>query len=249
VSASGRDGVETLLRSYPRARPELPPRHSETYIEHYRANRAGKTGVGRIAMRLESWMHRQVAADCDAERILELGAGSLNHLPYHPHARVYDAVEPFRELWEDSPERGRIGHMYSDIAEIPGHQRYDAIVSVAVLEHLTDLPAIVARAALLLAEGGEFRAGFPSEGGLLWGLAWRGTTGLEYRWKRGLDYSAIMRHEHVNSADEIVAVLGYFFETVELRRFPSPWRHLSFYTAAIARAPRKDRSRKDRSRG
>jgi SAM-dependent methyltransferase len=241
VEPGGR--VEALLRTYPRVRPELPPAHRATYVEHYRANRAGKSGIGRIAMRLESWMHRRVAEDCHAERVLEIGAGSLNHVPYHPRARVYDAVEPFRELWEDSPNRARIGRMYGDLAEVPVERRYDAIVSVAVLEHLTDLPSILARSALLLGENGEFRAGFPSEGGLLWGLAWRTTTGLQYRWERGLDYSAIMRHEHVNTADEIVTLLAHFYERIALIRFPAPWRHFSFYTVAIARSPHIARCR------
>ena len=243
MSGSGPDRVTALLQSYPRVRPELPARHRESYVEHYRANRAGRQGVGRVAMRLEGWMHRQVAKGCRAARVLELGAGNLNHVRRHPQARVYDAVEPFRVLWEDSPDRGRIGRMYADLAEVPDDARYDAILSVAVLEHLTDLPSVLARSALLLAADGEFRAGFPSEGGFLWGLAWRTTTGLEYRWKRGLDYAAIMRHEHVNTADEIVALLEHLFESVTLRRLPLPWRHLSFYTAAIACEPRKGRCR------
>jgi SAM-dependent methyltransferase len=156
---------------------------------------------------------------------------------------VYDAVEPFKELWADSPERRLVRRIYDDLAAVPEQNRYDAILSVAVLEHLTDLPAVVARAAMLLREGGSFRAGFPSEGGLLWGLAWRLTTGVEYRLKRGLDYGAIMRHEHVNTAREITSVLEYFFENVELARFPLPFAQLSFYTAATARNPRLTRCR------
>jgi hypothetical protein len=102
---------------------------------------------------------------------------------------------------------------------------------------------VLARAGLLLEPGGTFRAGFPSEGGMLWGLAWRSTTGVEYFLKRGLAYGAIMRHEHVNTAQEIIALLGYFYERLEAARFPLPFAHLSFYTAATARHPRLDRCR------
>jgi hypothetical protein len=76
-----------------------------------------------------------------------------------------------------------------------------------------------------------------------WGLAWRLTTGIEYRLRRGLDYGAIMRHEHLNTAGEILALLNHFFEQVEVLRFPSSFEHLSFYTTAIARRPRLDRCR------
>jgi SAM-dependent methyltransferase len=235
--------VEALLSTYPRSRPELPPEQQASYVEHYRSNRAGEQGLSRTVVRLESWMHRRVSEGVTGGDLLEIGAGNLNHVPYLPAACTCDAVEPFRELLGDSPYRVRIRRVYSDLQEIPLSDRYDCIYSVAVLEHLTDLPFILARSGLLLREGGTFRAGFPSEGGLMWGLAWRLTTGIEYRLRRGLAYGAIMRHEHLNTAGEILALLGHFYGQVQVARFPLPLRHLSFYTAAIARQPRLDRCR------
>ncbi len=234
----GEELVAALLATYPRSRPELPRPHRESYVEHYRANRSGKSGLSRIVVRLESWMHRRVALSVSIGSLLEIGAGNLNHLPYQPNVLHYDAVEPFRELWEDSPHRGRLRCIYADLAGVPDHQRYDCIVAIAILEHMTDLPFLLARSAMLLGDGGTFRAGFPSEGGLLWGLAWRLTTGIEYRLRRGLDYGALMRHEHVNTAAEILALLRFFYDHVEVSRFPLPFFHLSFYTAAVASRPR-----------
>jgi hypothetical protein len=231
--------AEELLATYPRSRPELPEAHRQSYLEHYRANRSGERGVSKVVMKLEAWMHRRVAKGVTARSLLEIGAGTLNHVVYHPKVQNYDVVEPFRELWEDGPHRARVRHIYSDLAEVPETQRYDCIVSIAVLEHLTNLPFILARCGLLLGEeGGSFRAGFPSEGGLAWGLAWRLTTGIEYRLKRGLDYGALMRHEHVNTASEILELVHHFYQRVEVSRFPLPFAELSFYTVAIARGPR-----------
>jgi SAM-dependent methyltransferase len=220
----------------------LSAAHQASYVEHYRANRAGR-GISSVVMRLEAWMHRAVARR-PGETILEIGAGNLNHVPYQPGAVAYDAVEPFRELWEDSPHRRQVRTIYGDIAEIPEQAAYDQVISIAVMEHLTDLPFLIARSALLLREGGCLRAGFPSEGGFLWGLGWRSTTGVAYRLQRGLEYGAIMRHEHVNSAAEILQLLGYFFAEVEVARFPTRWHHLSFYTVASASAPNLDRCRR-----
>ncbi len=229
--------IDALLARYPKSRPPLPDRHERVYVEHYRFNRAGDHGMPRLAQKLEAWMHRRVARG-SPDTVLEIGAGTLNHVPYHPGAGVYDAVEPFRELWEDSPHRSRVRRIYASIEEVPPAERYDAVLSVAVLEHLTNLPAVVAEAARKLRAGGVFRAAFPSEGGLLWGLAWRFTTGVEFRLRHGLDYGALMRHEHVNTASEILAVLRHFFERVEIARFPLGGKHLSFYTAAEASGPR-----------
>lgn len=235
--------VEALLSTYPRSRPDLPPKHQASYVEHYRSNRAGKQGLSKIVLLLESWMHRRVAQGVGGGTLLEIGAGNLNHVPYLSRDCTLDAVEPFKELWVDSPDRVRLRHVYSDVQEIPPKQKYVCIYSVAVLEHLTDLPFILARSGLLLSEGGTFRAGFPSEGGLLWGLAWRFTTGVEYRLKRGLDYAAIMRHEHLNTASEILLLLHHFYQTVKVSRFPLPFGHVSFYTTAIAEQPRIDHCR------
>jgi hypothetical protein len=236
--------VEMLLATYPRSRPKLSPSQQEGYVGHYRSNRAGKEGLSGVVAKLEAWMHHRVAAGVRDGNLLEIGAGNLNHVPYLPAGCTCDAVEPFEDLWRGSPYYSRLGHIYSDLREIPQVMIYDCIFSVAVLEHLVDLPFTLARAGLLLRDGGTFRAGFPSEGGLLWGLGWRLTTGIEYRLKRGLDYGAIMRHEHLNTAAEVLSLLGYFYERVEISRFPCPLHHLSFYTTVIATKPRLDLCRK-----
>jgi hypothetical protein len=241
VRSADQLGLEGLLSTYPRSRPSLPSAQRASYVEHYEVNRAGKRGLQKVVARLESWMHRRVSVGITGGDLLEIGAGNLNHIFYLPTACVYDAIEPFQELWKSSPYRSRVNHIYYDIGDVPLTHRYDCVFSVAVLEHLIDLPFILVRAGLLLRAEGTFRAGFPSEGGLLWGLAWRLTTGIQYRIKRGLDYGAIMRHEHVNTANEILLLLNYFYEDVEVSQFPLPFGHLSFYTTAIARRPRLDR--------
>src|ERR1700692_4452737 len=117
--------AEELLATYPRSRPELPQAHRQSYLEHYRANRSGDRGLSKVVMKLEAWMQRRVAKGVTARSLLEIGAGHLNHVAYHPNVRIYDAVEPFRELWDDSPHRARVRRIYSDLAEVPETQRYD----------------------------------------------------------------------------------------------------------------------------
>ena len=190
---------------------------------------------------MEAWMHRQVLGTGQEDRLLELGAGTLNHVAYEKKTSVYDVVEPFQQLWENSPNRDKVGAIYRDISDIPGNHSYDRIISVAVLEHLTELPLVLARCGLMLGENGEFKAGIPSEGGFLWSLGWRMTTGLLFRLRTELSYEVIMRHEHVNSADEIIALTKYFFENVSIRRFPLPSKNASLYTALEARRPIHER--------
>jgi hypothetical protein len=164
----------------------------------------------------------------------------LNQLPYEPRSAPYDIVEPFRELYESSPQLKRIRNVYTDIAEIPANNRYQRITSIAVLEHVENLPELIARSALLLDRDGSFRAGIPSEGTILWRLGWQLTTALDFRARYNLDYKVLMEHEHVNTAAEIEEVLRYFFGVTQRNVF-GLMRSLSFYQFFACSQPRLDR--------
>jgi len=228
--------IDAILARYPKARPPLPPAYAAVYEREYKLNREGGSFVTKISRALESWMHRRVAAGPEGD-VLEIGAGTLNQLHYEPVNAGYDVVEPFEALYYGSLDLARVRSIYADISEIPPDRRYRRITSVAVLEHLDDLPSIVARSGQLLGSDGVFQAGIPSEGGLAWTLAWKTTTGIAYWLRNRLDYGVLMAHEHLNTAAEIEAVVGHFFGDVRIARYPLPARQLSFYTYLEARAP------------
>jgi hypothetical protein len=216
-------GDPRFLSRFPKTRPPLSPRLAAIYKDHYRMNREGCSPASSLSRAMESWLHREVARDVatggQPRSTLELGAGTLNQLDFEPQVGPYDIVEPFEELYRGSPHLQRIRHVFADIGELPPGARYDRVISVATLEHLCDLPRVVATAALLLEPGGEFRAAIPSEGTLLWTLAWRLTTGVEFWLRHRADYGELMRHEHVNDAREIEEVLEFCFENVTSRAF------------------------------
>jgi hypothetical protein len=234
--------IRNLFSNFPKERPPLSPEFAAIYLQHYKNSREGNSKVLSLAKSAESWMHKKVAADVksDLQRsTLEIGAGTLNQLPYEPLSNPYDIVEPFRDLYKSSPNLDRVRNIYDDILEIPHAARYERIISVAVLEHICNLPEVVAQSALLLVDGGQFRAGIPSEGTMLWRFAWKATTALEFRLRYNLDYEVLMRHEHVNSAREIEDVLRYFFSEVEVRVFGLA-RSVSFYQFYACAKPRLD---------
>ena len=238
--SSGHDLAAVLVR-FPKTRPALPPKLAAIYTQQYLENRGGETPAASLSQRLESWLHHQVAADvkdaATSGATLELGAGTLNQLAYEPAGTAYDIVEPFEELYRDSPLKGAVRATYADIGDVPAGQAYGRITSVASLEHICDLPLVLARAARLLAPGGAFRAAIPSEGGFLWTLGWMATTGLEFRLRHGLDYGQLMAHEHVNNAREIETLVRALFEEVEVKSF-GLGRQLSLYRFLAARRPR-----------
>lgn len=169
-------------------------------------------------------MHKQVSSDlldglAKETKTLEIGAGTLNHLCYEPNVSAYDIVEPFTALYETSPNLNRVGVVFNDVSEIPLSSSYDRIITIATLEHVCNLPELVARVGKLLSDSGVFRVAIPSEGTMLWNLGWKLTTGLEFRIKHGFDYGLVMKHEHVNTAKEIECVLRYFFKQIHSKFF------------------------------
>ncbi|BCS94696.1 hypothetical protein DSLASN_03280 [Desulfoluna limicola] len=213
-----------MFNKFPKTRPRLPSEIEAIYLTYYKSNREGQTSASSLAQKMESWLHNQVAKDLADEQgmskaTLELGAGTLNQLQYEPVVGHYDIVEPFKGLYINSSRLERVRNVYSDISNIPEKYRYDRITSIATLEHVCNLPEVIARCGLLLSKNGVVRASIPSEGTFLWAMGWRLTTGIEFKLKYGLDYGLVMRHEHVNSAYEIEAVLNFFFEKVECKVF------------------------------
>jgi len=236
---SGARDLQSVLARFPKTRPALPPKLQAIYTRQYIENRAGATPAASASQTLERWLHRQVASDGGTGATLEIGAGTLNQLNFEPANPAYDIVEPFEDLYRDSPLKGRVRRIYADIAEVPAGAVYERIVSAATLEHICDLPLVLARAVRLLAEGGVLRSAIPSEGGFLWKLGWMCTTGLEFRLRHGLDYGLMMAHEHVNDAAEIETLIRALFEEVEVRSFGFG-RQLSLYRFLAARKPRLD---------
>ncbi|HEV2836523.1 MAG TPA: class I SAM-dependent methyltransferase [Pyrinomonadaceae bacterium] len=225
---------------FPKVRPTLPPEYQKIYVQHIQENRRGQSRASRMSTALEEWMHRRIARDARASNrnlsTLEIGAGTLNHLPFESRDAAYDIVEPARHQFDDSAYLTRVRTVYNDIKDVPPDTRYDRIISIASFEHICNLPEVVAHCGLLLKTGGVLRAAIPTEGGPLWKLGWKLTTGWEFRRRYGLDYEVIMRAEHVNTWNEVADVLNHFFRRVKFSCLGLS-RALSFYQVYICSDP------------
>lgn len=110
--------IEDLLKTYPRKRKSLPQQYKDIYAQHYAENRKGKTKVSNLSRKMEYWMHRKIAeSSARNQRTLEIGAGTLNQLDFE-QTDLYDIVEPYKELFQNSPSLKYVRNIYSDISEI-----------------------------------------------------------------------------------------------------------------------------------
>jgi hypothetical protein len=230
---------EDVVARYPKKRMPLPLEYENIYKNEYISNRISGGLGNKIARNLESWMHKKVSGDSkfSNENLLELGAGSLNHLVWEKNFSNYDVVEPFQELFETSKDVSLVKSHYKNLSSVPRSNSYDRIISVAVLEHILDLPYIVALSGLLLKKSGSFCSGIPSEGSLAWMLAWKYGTGPGFKRRTGLDYKIIMKHEHVNESNEIEICIKHFYKKIAIKRFPFDHYNSSIYTYINASEP------------
>lgn len=233
--------IDKILGNFPKRRPTLSGKLKKIYQLEYKKNRDGGSPMSFLAQKLEAWMHKNISKARPSKQLfscntLEIGAGTLNQLFYETQHGKYDLIEPLSFLYKDSPYLPFIRDVFSDISEINLKTKYDRIISVAVLEHVENLPKLIKESINHLADGGVFACGIPSEGGFLWGLTWRLTTGLEFRLRTGLNYLELMQYEHINEASEIEALLKFYFKDVKIRRLGFGM-HFSFYTYIECRNP------------
>ena len=131
-------------------------------------------------------------------------------------------------MYQYSTRLKDIRNVFNDISEINIGEKYNRIISVAVLEHICNLPEVVARSGLLLKPAGHFRVAIPSEGEILWTLGWKLTTGLECKIRKKIDWGDYLKYEHVNTAKEIEEILRYFYKSVKMKMLGFS-RKYSFY--------------------
>ena len=223
--------IKSILNSYPRKPISLPKEYKNLYFKELKKGRSGKSIISKLVLNMEGWMHKQVVSNKNDLSYLELGCGNLNHLKYQKFFNSYDVVEPNKTYINDASNlrKNKIKNFYNTIFDIRGNKVYDRIISIAVLEHLSDLPKVLKKSNSLLKSDGLFQAGIPAEGGYFWKLASNLTTGLSFKIRTGLNYSKLMKYEHLNTAEEIITLANFFFKEVKIKYYPFNGINFSFY--------------------
>jgi SAM-dependent methyltransferase len=155
---------------------------------------------------------------------LEIGAGMGAHSKFEDLARQQYYCLEYRRAFCDEllklfpADRVRQGDIEQRQPWADGF--FDRIVAIHVLEHLRNLPLAVAEIRRLLKPDGCFDAVLPCEGGLAYAVARKVSAERLFRKRFGMDYTPIIRNEHVSTLDEIVEELGRVFDVGTRRFFP-----------------------------
>jgi len=159
-------------------------------------------------------------------RTLEVGAGLGAHSKFEDLSRQdYHFLEYREEFCQTlreqfSPDRVVCGSI-EDRQPWPSCY-FERIVVIHVLEHLRNLPAALEEMHRLLDPQGYLDVVMPCEGSLAYALARKISAERLFRKHFRMDYTPIIRNEHVSTLSELLEEIEPWFDIEWRRFFPLP---------------------------
>lgn len=159
-------------------------------------------------------------------RTLEIGAGLGAHSKFEDLSRQdYYCLEYREEFCHSLREQFPADHVVCGSIEerqIWPDAFFDRLVVIHVLEHLRNLPLALAEMHRLLKPDGHLDVVMPCEGSLAYSLARKISAERLFRKNFHMDYTPIIRNEHVSTLSELMHEMQRWFDTVSREFFPLP---------------------------
>jgi hypothetical protein len=115
--------LERIFARFPKIQPPLPKEYKEIYLQNFLAQRTGGEFSSENRYPSREWNHQRVVREGrPGGRILEIGAGTINHLPLEKDFESYDIVEPMEEPYQNSDNLEKVRAIYPDISAVPADE-------------------------------------------------------------------------------------------------------------------------------
>lgn len=209
---------------WPKAVPPLDAeqtRISNDFMRHWHEVLPAKYGS------IERFNHGyplRILPEAASFKTLEIGAGIGAHLAFEDLSRQdYHCIELRQNMADAINERfpgvtAVVGDCQKDLPY--GDATFDRVVVVHVLEHLPDLPGCLDEVKRVLKPGGIFSVVLPCDPGLAYEVARKISAERIFKKRYGLPYGWLIRREHINSPQEILALLDERFEETDRTYWP-----------------------------
>ncbi|MBF0141041.1 MAG: class I SAM-dependent methyltransferase [Magnetococcales bacterium] len=206
-------------RDAPLSYPEDPMwlRYRHEFAEHYHEVFYQASPIIRhVQESAHRTMERPFRSDRQFPRVLEVGAGAGEHLPFvrhgFEHYLMIDLDEAILEqARQNARHRPEVECRVMDARNLafPDHY-FDRLISVFNLEHLSEPYRVLREWARVVRPGGVISIAIPTEGGMAWELGRTLTTRRIFR-KKGFDWDYIVARDHVNSCRQILSFVRHDF--------------------------------------
>jgi SAM-dependent methyltransferase len=159
-------------------------------------------------------------------KTLEVGAGIGCHLPFedlrNQDYHVLEMSDDYCDVLRTKLPRDRVvrGNIEERQPFEPGY--FDRVIAIHVLQRIRDLPFALREICRILKPGGFFDVVLTCEGGFAYGFARKLSTEPLFERTFGMEYSPIVRNDHVSTLAEIKLLLTEHFELLSCRHFPLP---------------------------
>jgi ubiquinone/menaquinone biosynthesis C-methylase UbiE len=178
--------------------------------------------------------HRLVERNLDETtnfpRVLEVGAGTGEHFPFVRHSfEEYTLTDTDPATLEIAKRKtasdARREHLRFELQDGStlsyADGSFDRVVAVHVLEHIYQPHLAIREWRRVLREGGLLSILIPTDPGVAWRLG-RHLGPRRNALKRGIAYDYVMAREHVNSCNNLIAILRHYFPERREAWWPLP---------------------------
>ena len=151
---------------------------------------------------------------------------------------LYDVIEPKKFLYIKKKNKFLVHEFFKSLKDTKD-KSYNRIISCAVLEHLEDLPKFLYLSSKKLKKDGYQSHSIPCEGYPTWNITWFLISGITFRLRTGKSFKEVQKHEHLNTFDEIVRLVKFFYRDVEIK-YSYPFffnAYFSFYSNLTFKNP------------
>lgn len=195
------------------------------WLENYDSSTYGKGLSGTVLRRTHGLIERPFGPDVHLPQVLEVGAGTLAHLPFVRHRFDRYVASDFDQSVLDAaaakPLPQGVELMRIDGAELPfADDSMDRLIATHVLEHVPHPHEAVAEWVRVLKPGGVLSIILPCDPGLAWRIG-RYLGPRKQAEKAGLPYDYYMAREHINAIHNLSNILDFHFPKREVTWWPS----------------------------
>jgi len=162
-------------------------------------------------------------------RVLEIGAGTGEHLPFVRHRfDVYTLTDIDQKTLEVAKRKLAGTHDGKVRFEVQTGNRlsytddaFDRLVATHVLEHIYQPHVVLKEWCRVLKHGGVLSILIPTDPGVAWRIG-RYLGPRKNALAQGIAYDYVMAREHVNSCNNLIAFLRYYFPESREAWWPLP---------------------------